>query len=639
MRAHHLLVVFAALGACKKAKEAPPSPSAPTSSAEQDALWALAPEGVIFGFVASPAGLAKLDAGMADVHAAMSAAPELAPFKAKMEEEIGEVLGTGTLSLAAAGLTSKKGFALFVVPDKAPIVILPIGDRDKFLSVAKGQKGNDSDTIKRATCKTVKNVYACTRDVELFDLLGKGKLNAPLALAGARGDIEAAGALPSPPVTFGAVAQLSRGAAVVRGGVKGLPPQVKQMLANVKPRVDGDKTAGFAVANITPILEQVRDKVPPMPLIAGVNADELVKTITGPITVTVPNASLTFDLRLPLTDGSVAKKLVEQCDKFPGAAMVGAKVEQGVCSATVPQVNMTLEAWVDGNTFRLGQRNAPAGPASPLSPVAQELANGEWVLAMFGRGTLFAPIQLPMPMPAAQMPPEAFLGIRTMAMVNELGLGFRVDGDVVRYLGSIRTAWSNPDDVVAKILAITPQQIAEGKAGAAAKAIVDAHPKSPFAADHATGYAGLMIPAAVIGVVAGVAIPAFMDYMKKSKRTEASLQLNKLAKNLKVAHVTDGAFPKGKVGPTPAKSCCEQGGKCAPDPAAWSDPVWQALDFTIDEPHLFRYSYESDGKTAVVTAHGDLDCDGQEIQWVTTGNIGPDGNPSFTMVAPAPNTD
>ncbi|MGE3546660.1 MAG: hypothetical protein AB7L28_22220, partial [Kofleriaceae bacterium] len=37
-----------------------------------------------------------------------------------------------------------------------------------------------------------------------------------------------------------------------------------------------------------------------------------------------------------------------------------------------------------------------------------------------------------------------------------------------------------------------------------------------------------------IGMLSAVAIPAFMDYMKKSKKTEASLQLNKLAKNAKV---------------------------------------------------------------------------------------------------------
>ena len=36
----------------------------------------------------------------------------------------------------------------------------------------------------------------------------------------------------------------------------------------------------------------------------------------------------------------------------------------------------------------------------------------------------------------------------------------------------------------------------------------------------------LMIVVAIIGILAAVAIPAFLDYMKKSKRSEAELNLN-----------------------------------------------------------------------------------------------------------------
>src|SRR5690349_23283065 len=52
----------------------------------------------------------------------------------------------------------------------------------------------------------------------------------------------------------------------------------------------------------------------------------------------------------------------------------------------------------------------------------------------------------------------------------------------------------------------------------------------------------LMIVVAIIGILAAVAIPAFMDYMKKSKKTEASLQLNKIAKNSKVLYNTNSEF-------------------------------------------------------------------------------------------------
>ncbi len=46
----------------------------------------------------------------------------------------------------------------------------------------------------------------------------------------------------------------------------------------------------------------------------------------------------------------------------------------------------------------------------------------------------------------------------------------------------------------------------------------------------------LMIVVAIIGILAAVAIPAFLDYMKRSRTTEASVQLNKIGKNAKRAY-------------------------------------------------------------------------------------------------------
>src|SRR6266478_1926075 len=89
------------------------------------------------------------------------------------------------------------------------------------------------------------------------------------------------------------------------------------------------------------------------------------------------------------------------------------------------------------------------------------------------------------------------------------------------------------------------------------------------------------------------------DFKRKSKRTEAALQLNKIGKR---AVVTDWT----------------------------SDPVWTALEFQIDEPNLFHYSYESDGKTFKATAVGDLDCDGKPSTYTLDGKS-ENGNPSVTL--------
>src|SRR5260221_136399 len=105
----------------------------------------------------------------------------------------------------------------------------------------------------------------------------------------------------------------------------------------------------------------------------------------------------------------------------------------------------------------------------------------------------------------------------------------------------------------------------------------------------------------------------FEAYKNKSKATEASLQLNRIGKSAKRMFGETGAFPKGKVGPSPANECCAQPDhKCAVDAKAWQDPVWTAMEFAVDEPGRYRYSYESaDGKSFTALAVGDADCDSQ----------------------------
>lgn len=145
----------------------------------------------------------------------------------------------------------------------------------------------------------------------------------------------------------------------------------------------------------------------------------------------------------------------------------------------------------------------------------------------------------------------------------------------------------------------------------------------------------LMIVVAIIGILAAVAIPAFMDYMKKSKKTEASLQLNKIAKNDKVYFVTNANWVtvNGSAKPQSATNC-----KYAVDTSWASDSGWAALDFQIDEPNLFQYSYTGGTTSALANAVGDLDCDGTSITYglfLTATN----GNPAMSITEPPPNSD
>jgi type IV pilus assembly protein PilA len=152
----------------------------------------------------------------------------------------------------------------------------------------------------------------------------------------------------------------------------------------------------------------------------------------------------------------------------------------------------------------------------------------------------------------------------------------------------------------------------------------------------------LMIVVAIIGILAAVAIPAFMDYMKKGKSTEAELQLAKIKTNAKAAFNTESSYPTAVVGLTPGTACCAQdfGGKkkCAVAASDWNVATWQALDFQLDEPFYFRYSYNGGGTAYTATAVGDLDCDLTTITYTLAGTSA-DGNPASSLAKPAPNTD
>jgi type II secretory pathway pseudopilin PulG len=234
--------------------------------------------------------------------------------------------------------------------------------------------------------------------------------------------------------------------------------------------------------------------------------------------------------------------------------------------------------------------------------------------------------------------------LRGFAMLDEIGVGVRVDGNKLRFVAGVRTAWANPDDVAAKVTAITIDDLSSGRGGEAGKAIADAAPSSPFARDFAAGYSGLVVPTAIVGGLAAIAIPAFESYMRRSKQTEATQHLNTLGKDLKLYYGQHHALPAGDAGPTPAvATCCgthlvgdEVDNRCDSNPSLWTgDQIWGALGFSVDEPTYYRISYHSDGKLFTAKAVGDLDCDGNVAIFEMHGEVA-DGDVSFKIDPPAP---
>ena len=153
----------------------------------------------------------------------------------------------------------------------------------------------------------------------------------------------------------------------------------------------------------------------------------------------------------------------------------------------------------------------------------------------------------------------------------------------------------------------------------------------------------LMIVVAIIGILAAVAIPAFIKYIRRAKTVEASNNISKLYQSSVAYFDSDHAdinnvivprqFPDA-IGPSPAaNSCCGQpGDKCAPTPSLWaSSPGWGVLNFGMDDPSYYWYQYTTSGAPAVAGswfkawAYGNLDCDALFSTFMRGGTVDSQG--------------
>ena len=135
----------------------------------------------------------------------------------------------------------------------------------------------------------------------------------------------------------------------------------------------------------------------------------------------------------------------------------------------------------------------------------------------------------------------------------------------------------------------------------------------------------LMIVVAIIGILAAVAIPAFTRAIRRSKTSEATMNLRRMYdgavtsfQSEQVTRAGEGLvarFPSTAPTTPPENDCCRQSttGRCASDPSAFDDETWHALQFSVDDPHYYWYAFVSDGQGVTAhfsaRAHGNLNCD------------------------------
>ena len=142
----------------------------------------------------------------------------------------------------------------------------------------------------------------------------------------------------------------------------------------------------------------------------------------------------------------------------------------------------------------------------------------------------------------------------------------------------------------------------------------------------------LMIVVAIIGILAAVAIPAFLKFIRKSKTSEANLNIKAIGDGavswFDAEHADQSGTPIAKhfpntLSPTgisnnganvPAAVPCAAGNPLyTKDSARWASEPWKSLKFGINKAHYFRYEYVPTGTATsasfTVWARANLDCD------------------------------
>jgi prepilin-type N-terminal cleavage/methylation domain-containing protein len=149
----------------------------------------------------------------------------------------------------------------------------------------------------------------------------------------------------------------------------------------------------------------------------------------------------------------------------------------------------------------------------------------------------------------------------------------------------------------------------------------------------------LMIVVAIIGILAAVAFPMYWEAANKAKKSEVYVQLEKLKKGVIGEYTANSSFPQLQAVTTPAVSCCTQDfgkkKKCAPIESDWAKPEWRALEFQLNEPFFFQYSYTpaAAGAAFTATAIGDTDCDGTTVTFTLEGTT-ISGTPKIILTEP-----
>src|SRR5690606_33467160 len=145
----------------------------------------------------------------------------------------------------------------------------------------------------------------------------------------------------------------------------------------------------------------------------------------------------------------------------------------------------------------------------------------------------------------------------------------------------------------------------------------------------------LMIVVAILGILAAVAVPALLAYVRDSKTAEAEQNLKTISDGALTYFQEEhddstGLSVVAQVYP-PGNQCIEGGGildgsKSAPGNTDWMHPVWQNTRFSLSKPHYFQYCYAESNSGRGFSARADAALDGDGVidtRFCVTGNDAP----------------
>ena len=141
----------------------------------------------------------------------------------------------------------------------------------------------------------------------------------------------------------------------------------------------------------------------------------------------------------------------------------------------------------------------------------------------------------------------------------------------------------------------------------------------------------LMIVVAILGILAAVAIPAFLKYIKRSKTSEATMNIRKLFDGSVTYFASEHVDTNGDIlsAQFPTNAAMKPAGLIGTTKTEihnWDQvETWEALQFSIADPFLYAYQYDSSGQENAsqftASAFGDLDEDNTGSTFVRFGSV------------------